>query len=87
MRQTFSYDQYGHLQDMISFDGAGNYEARMFTRSDKTGGIMERSVWGKNGELDWQQTYDPEIQVERLTSFDHLGKVILTWTVFRDNLV
>jgi hypothetical protein len=50
MRQTFSYDQYGHLQDVVSFDGAGNYEGRVFTRRDKTGAIMERSFWGKDGK-------------------------------------
>jgi hypothetical protein len=87
MRQTFTYDEYGQVRDMVSFDGAGKLEAHMLTLRDKAGEIVERSVSRKDGELDWQQTYDPETQVERFTSFDQLGKVNLAWTVFRGNLI
>jgi len=87
MRQTFSYDEYGHLRDMVSFDGAGNYEGRVFTRRDKTGAIMERSICGKDGRLEWQQIYDPETQVEQATGYDESDKVTQTWTVHRGNLI
>ena len=87
MRQTFTYDEYGQVRDMVSFDGAGKLEAHILTLRDKAGEIVERSVSRKDGELDWQQTYDPETQVERFTSFDQLGKVNLAWTVFRGNLI
>jgi hypothetical protein len=86
-RQTFGYDQYGNFSDLITFDGAGNQQAQLHITSTKDGQITERWVRGKNGQLDWDQTFDPETKVEHYTTFDDFGKVNLTWTVSRGNLI
>ena len=86
-RQTFSYDQYGHISDSLSFDSTGRQSGRTLTNADKDGTVMERSVWRKDGELTWQQTYDPETQVEHFTTFDKSGRVKLTWTLIHGQLL
>jgi hypothetical protein len=85
-RSTFSYDQYGHISDWLSFDGAGNSEGDVLFVTDKDGTILRRSVYGKNGELSYEQTFDPETTVEHFTTFDELGKMKLTWTVIHGKL-
>ena len=87
VRQTFGYDQYGHFSDLITFDAAGNQQAHLHIGAEKDGTITERWARGKNGQLDWEQTFDPETQVEHLTTFDEFGKVELTWTVSRGDLI
>lgn len=85
-RSTFSYDQYGHLSEWLSFDAAGRSEGRTFTVTDKEGIVTRRSVYGKNGELSDEQTFDPETEVDHFTTFDEFGKVKLTWTVAHGKL-
>jgi hypothetical protein len=80
-RQTFSYDQYGHLTELVSFDAAGEQTGRVQTIRDKDGDFREETAWGKNGVLDRRQTFDPVTQVEHFTTFDSSGEVTLTWTV------
>jgi hypothetical protein len=80
-RHIFSYDPYGHMTEWLSLDSAGRQESRSVTNTDKEGNVLERSVWGKDDELDWLQTYDPETPVEHFTTYDQSGKVKLTWTV------
>jgi hypothetical protein len=77
-RSTFSYDQYGHLSDWLSFDAAGKPEGRTFTVTDKEGTLTHRSVYGKGGKLSYEQTFDPETQADHLTTFDEFGNVKLT---------
>jgi hypothetical protein len=86
-RQTYSYDEYGRMNGMDSFDGAGNFQTRMIVRREKDGSITERLVESKNGELSWRQTYDPETQMEVYNSFDKQGRVEVTWTVWKGKLV
>lgn len=59
-RSTFSYDQYGHLSEWLSFDAAGRSEGRTFTATDKEGTLTRRSVFGKNGELSCEQRSIPK---------------------------
>jgi hypothetical protein len=87
VRQTFGYDQYGHFSDLITFDAAGNQQAHLHISSEKDGTITERWTRAKNGQLGWEQTFDPETLVEHLTTFDEFGKVKLAWTVSRGNLI
>lgn len=86
-RQTFSYDQYGHMTDWMTFDAVGKSEGRVFTVTDKEGIVTRRSVYGKNGELSDEQTFDPETQVDHFTTFDEFGRVKLTWTISHGNLI
>jgi len=85
--QTVLYDQHGNFSDLLSFDAEGNQQSHLLISTDKHREITERSAWGKNGQLDWQQTFDPGTQVERLTTFDEFGKVKLTWMVSRGDLI
>ena len=86
-RSTFSYDQYGHLSDWRSFDGAGKSEGDVLTVTDKEGTLLRKSAYGKNGGLSYEQTFDPETKVEHFTTFDELGKVKLTWTAIHGKLI
>jgi hypothetical protein len=80
-RGTFSYDQYGNMVEWLSFDSTGKQEGRVFTKREPDGTLKERSVWGKDGQLSYQQTLDSETKVEHFTTFDQFGGVKLTWTV------
>lgn len=85
-RSTFSYDQYGHLSDWPSFDAAGNSEGRVLTATAKDGTVTRTSAYGKSGELSYEQTFDPETQVDHFIVFDDFGKARLTWTVVHGKL-
>ena len=85
-RSTFTYDQYGHLSEWLTFDAAGKSEGRAFTVTDKEGTLLRRSVYGKKGGLSYEQTFDPETEVEHFTTFDEFGKIKLTWTVIHGKL-
>jgi len=80
-RSTFSYDRYGHMSEWLSFDAQGNPTARMEWRRLPDGAFTEQSSYGKDGELLWQQTRNPETTEERFTTYDESGKANLTWTV------
>jgi len=84
--QTYSYDQYGNMTEALGFDSAGKSLGRSQMNSEPDGTLKERSVWGADGQLSHQQTFDPETHVEHFTTFDH-GKVNLTWTVVAGKLV
>lgn len=81
LRQTFSYDQYGYMVDWFSFDGTGEQIAHVHTESDKDGAIKEKWAAGKDGQLDWRQTFDAKAQVESWTNFNQFSGVDLAWTV------
>lgn len=83
-RQTFGYNQYGNFSDLLSFDEKGNQQAHLHISTNKNGVITERSGWGRNDRLDWQQTFDPETQVEHFTKFDEFGKAKLTCWCFKE---
>jgi hypothetical protein len=80
-RGTFSYDEYGNMVEGLSFDSTGKQEGRVFTKREPDRTLKERSVWGKDGQLRYQQTLDSETKVEHFTTFDQFGRVKLTWTV------
>src|SRR5258708_23340703 len=85
-RSTFLYDQYGHLSERLDFDAAGKSVDRCLTVSVKDGTVTHESTYGRNGELSYEQVFDPETQVDHFTTFDEFGKVKLTWTVVRGKL-
>ncbi len=78
--QTFLYDQYGHMIDALTVDSQGNQISHLQQRTTQDGELTDISVWGKNDELDWQQTADPETGMEHFTTYDESGAVKLTWT-------
>jgi len=84
--QTYSYDQLGNMTEELSFDSSGKSQGRSQMSSEPDATLKERSVWGADGQLSYQQTFDPETHVEHFTTFDH-GKVKLTWTVVAGKLV
>lgn len=86
-RSTFTYDEYGHLSDWLSFDAAGKSEGHTSTVIAKDGTVTRRSTYDKNGELSYEQTFDPEAQIDHFTTFDEFGKVKLIWTVIHGKLV
>jgi hypothetical protein len=79
-RSKFSYDEYGHMMEWLSFDGQGNPTGRSQWKRLPDAAVTEQSVYGKDGELQWQQTWDPETTEERFTTYDELGKPKLMWT-------
>ncbi|HUD12361.1 MAG TPA: hypothetical protein VMQ56_01785 [Terracidiphilus sp.] len=79
-QQTFAYDQYGNMHDWLTLDGNGKQAGHEVINRLKDGTLTEESAWGKNGELSWQQTYDPETDVGHFTTFDESGAMKLTWT-------
>jgi len=81
LEQNFSYDEYGHMSEMRTVDPTGERDAVVVIKTDKNSQILERSGYGKNGELTAQQTFDPETKIEQLTSFNKSGMVNLTWIV------
>jgi hypothetical protein len=79
-RSTLSYDRYGHMSEWLSFDAQGNSTGRTEWKRLPDGVVTEQSTYGKNEELQWQQTYDPESTEQRFTTYDESGKAKLTWT-------
>lgn len=86
-QQTFTYDQYGHMSDWRTFDPAGRQVGRTFTSTDKNGIITERSAWGKDGEIEWRHTFDPETGVDHFATYDALGNTNLTWILADEKVV
>jgi hypothetical protein len=85
-RKTYSYDQSGHLTEWISYDGTGQQQGRILTRRNPDGIMTEESSWGKDGELSYQHTFDPEKAIEHFTTFDEFGRAKLTWTMIAGKL-
>jgi hypothetical protein len=85
-RQTFAYDEYGHVRDWVGFDAAGKSDGRTMTVTNKDGTVTRRSVYDKSGELSYEQTFDPAGEVDHFTTFDESGKTNLTWTVVHGKL-
>jgi len=79
-QQTFAYDQFGYMQDWLSLDGDGKQESHVVTSRLKDGTVTQQSVWGKNGQLSYQQTYDPEREITRFTVWAESGEMNLTYT-------
>ncbi len=87
-RVVFNYDQYGHMIDRLTLDGAGNQEAHTIVKTNKDGQDTEEWDWGKDGELilHVRQTFDPKTNVEHFTSFNQFGSVDLAWTIIAGKL-
>jgi hypothetical protein len=86
-RQTYSYDQSGNMTEWLTFDSTGKQISRILLNREPDGALKEKSAWGEDGQLNYQQTLDPETKVERFTSFDQFARAQLTWTVVAGKLV
>jgi hypothetical protein len=84
----YSYDQYGHLIDVLTLDPAGTQTARMLMNIDKDGNNKEEWDWGKPSEfrLHFVQTLDPKTHIETFTSFNEYGSAKLSWTFVAEKL-
>ncbi|HWZ81072.1 MAG TPA: hypothetical protein VNW47_00525 [Terriglobales bacterium] len=80
VRSKFSYDEYGHMTEWLSFDAQGNSTGRSQWKRLPQGDVTEQSSYGKDGELQWQQTWDPETTEQRFTAYDESGKAKQMWT-------
>jgi hypothetical protein len=86
-RQTFSYDQYGHMIDWITFDGDGKQIGHTHTERDDEGEFKEKWTLGKDGELASLHTFDVKTGIENYRNFNQFGQVTLDWTVADGKLV
>ena len=80
-RQTHRYDEYGNMTEWLTFDSTGKQISAVQERSEPDGTLKEKSAWGADGHLSYQQTFNPDTQVEHFSTFDASGKMDLTWTV------
>ncbi len=85
-KSLFAYDASGNMSEWRSFHW-GKLEGHTKILTDASGNLLDRSVYRKNGQLSWQHTFDPETSIERFSSYDESGKVILTYTVREGKLV
>lgn len=86
-KSTFTYDEYGHLTDWGNYDSAGKADGHIVIVSDKNGTRLRHAAYQKNGNLSYEQVFDPETQADKFTSFDEFGKVTLTWTFVHGKLM
>lgn len=85
-RSTKTYDSLGHLSEWLSFDAAGRLVSRQTIRTNPDGQWTERATWGKNGELTYRETYDPETDFQRFESYDDSGAVKVSFTFSHDKV-
>ncbi len=78
--RTLRYDPLGHLSETFSFDSSGQQVEHTHSSVTKEGVRTEDSTWGRNGQLKWQQFFDPEKHTGSFTTFDEAGMVKLAWT-------
>ena len=85
-RSTKSYDRLGNLSEWLSFDANGLQVSRSIFRTNPDGQWIERATWGKNSQLQYRETYDPETDFQRFESYDDSGAVRVTFTVAHDKV-
>jgi len=83
----FTYDERGHVTEWLSLDPSGKQVDRSIARTLEDGTVTERAVYGKNDQLTWQQTFDPETRMEHFTTFDDQGKMKLQWIASDGKLI
>lgn len=83
---TLAYDQYGHPSEWHFFDAHGSPQGYSTNVSAKDGTLVRQSSYARDGQLSWEQTYDPETEAEHFTSYDEFGKVKLTWTFVKGKI-
>lgn len=66
---------------MGNYDATGNPDGHIVILTDKDGARLRHSAYQKNGNLSYQQFFDPETKTDRFTSLDEFGKTKLTWTI------
>jgi hypothetical protein len=76
-QQSFNYDPNGHMTDWLTLDSAGNQVGRVQTVAVSDGTVIDKSVWGKAGELQYRETFDPRTETESLNTYDEAGGVKL----------
>jgi hypothetical protein len=77
--RTIRYDPFGHISETFSFDSSGQQIEHTHSTFTEEGVRTEDSTWGRNGQLKWQQLFDPEKHVESFTTLDDAGIVKLAW--------
>ncbi len=80
VRSTKSYDRLGNLSEWLSFDASGQQVSRFMTRTNADGQWTERANWGKDAQLEYRETYDPETDFQRFESYDESGAVRVAFT-------
>ena len=86
-RTTYAHDQYGNMTEMRSFDAAGGSQGYTLTAFTQDGTLLKGSTYTGDNKLSYEQTYDPETEIEHFTAYDELGKVKLTWTVAKGKMI
>lgn len=86
-RTTYAYDEFGYLSEIGDYDAAGNSVDRSVIVNDKDGDRLRDASYDKNGQVTWEQIFDPETKIDRFTSYDELSKMKLTWTVVHGRLM
>ncbi len=80
VRSTKTYDHLGNLAEWDCFDANGQEVSRSVLRTNPDGQWTERATWGKDGQLEYRETYDPETDFQRFESYDDSGAVKVTFT-------
>ena len=86
-RTTYAYDQYGNMTEMRSFDAAAESQGYTLTAFTQDGTLLKGSTYTKDNKVSYEQTYDPETELQHFTNYDELGKVNLTWTVAKGKMI
>ncbi|MFP5235270.1 MAG: hypothetical protein ACLGSD_05165 [Acidobacteriota bacterium] len=86
-RSTKTYDANGNLADWRSFDANGQQISRSIFRTNADGQWTERATWGKNGQLKYRETYDPETDFQRFESYDESGAVAVLFTFSHNKML
>lgn len=85
-RSTKTYDRFGNVSEWLSFDASGRQVSRSITRTNPDGQWTEHATWGKDSQLQYRDTYDPDTDFERFESYDDSGAVRVTFTASRDKV-
>lgn len=80
-RQTFAYDQNGHLADWESFDADGASTGRMIYTSTAQGENTLRAAFDKANNPLWRETWDPDTDESRFVTYDSSGAPQVTWSI------
>lgn len=80
-RSTFTYDPRGNVTEWHTFDSTGMSDGYTATKSAQDGTLQRRSTYGRDGNLSYEQTFDPETSTDHFVTYDGVGNAKLTWTV------
>ena len=86
-RNTKTYDRFGNVLEWLSFDASGQQVSRSITRTNSDGQWTEHASWGKNSQLQYRETYDPETDFQHFESLDDSGAVRVTFTISHNKVL